>query len=443
MSDTPKWQGYLVTGTVDKQRLIADLDACFAGGEINGIVIEPARIFSATGSTRKKVQVWNANRTHVTRDVSCVQPEYQNTDAWVLQWQGDPDVFRIAGGYQADVRHSSETTVVISSTVGGGEFGAPTEEIPLFADEQVVSGSYLDGGASCDEVLRSINGVGGPVLRIYSTLGALIGNHPELNRVVINVGGEGINFCPDIVDPEQVECLPPLDGSCGPISGTVVCPGEPDVKAGFKDTFSSSTGSPGGFRPATPTTVQSSLSNSQLYGNCQYRRDESGWVLVVDGAHKNAQCNPPGSQGYLGQVRTVLASAIELEVPWMIRNPYFNEGDKYWVMPSGIIIDADHSTLFERLPYAQFTGKLSQPLLPLPNGRYRVQFQYECDAELKYSIYSPRLGAAVYQSSVFPDTDPNVLGDYFDLTADAITVEFETTGVARVTEVGIIPWRLT
>jgi hypothetical protein len=95
----------------------------------------------------------------------------------------------------------------------------------------------MDGGINCDNVLRSINGVSGPTLHIYSDSGVTIGNHTALNRIVIAVKGEGLNFCPDVSPAEQVPCPPTTGVNCGPAAGVATaCPGAPDSKAGFLST---------------------------------------------------------------------------------------------------------------------------------------------------------------------------------------------------------------
>lgn len=443
MSDfTPKWQGYIVTGVVDTARLRADLDACFAGGEISGLVVEPGRIFSAAGGVRKRVEVWNANRTKLKADSECQQPDTGSSEPYVQNYAGNPDVLRIAGGYQVGIRHNGDQSIIVRANPGGGELGAPQGEIPLYPGEDIIVGSsFLDGGRDCGTVLRTINGVPGPTLQIYSDSGVLIGNHPELNRIVISVNGEGLNFCPDVSVPEQVECLGSTGQNCGPAGGVVVnCPGEPDSKSGFKTTGS---GSSGTSTNPTPTVGSSqSTSYQQLYGTCQFERTQDGWVQKVNNANFNAHCVPPTTSGYVGQQRTITAVPDNIVSPGYIRNQLFNDGDDHWQLPVGsILVSAENSAKFGNLPYVEFTGVVSQPLVTVPAGRYRLQFEFEVTSHMNIKVFSPRDGITLYEGGLDPQSNIHAFTEFFETPADDITVEFASTSVARITEISLVPWQ--
>jgi hypothetical protein len=442
---TPKWQGYVVTGIVDRAKLQSDIDACFAGGEMAGLIVEPARIFSAAGGVRKRVEVWNANRTKVKVDSECKSPDVGNTEAYVRNYVGTPDVLRVAGGYQVGLRHNGDSTIIVRANPSGGELGAPTEEIPLFPGESsVIGASFMDGGINCDNVLRSINGVSGPTLHIYSDSGVTIGNHTALNRIVIAVKGEGLNFCPDVSPAEQVPCPPSTGVNCGPAAGVATaCPGAPDSKAGFLST----TATGGGSTPPATTTPTSNagdtVSYQRLYGTCQFERTQAGWVQKVNNAAFNAHCVSPTSSGYIGQVRTLTAAPDSVPIPGYVRNPLFNNGSTYWQLPAvATITSAEASTLFGRLPYIEFTGTLKQPLITIPAGRYRLQMQYSLTAIMSYKIHSPRDGITLLESDVDPQLEFRLLTEFFDTPADDITIEFTSSAGAKITDIALIPWQV-
>ena len=55
--------------------------------------------------------------------------------------------------------------------------------------------NLLSGGLQCNEVLRSINGMGGPFFNILAGLGVSIVPEPDLHKVKVDVNMFGLSVC--------------------------------------------------------------------------------------------------------------------------------------------------------------------------------------------------------------------------------------------------------
>lgn len=447
MSEVPaKWQGYVVTGVVNKQQLEQDLANCFNETEIQRLDIEPARIFSAVGLTKKTIEVWNQNRTFVRSDQDCMNSNPVNTNEYIRQFSGQSDSFRIAGGYQTNVINLISGGVLISSALGGGELGVPLDELPLYEGESNWNDQdHLDGGLSCNSVLRTVNGVPGPNLEIRSDQGVLVGNHPQLHRVVINVNGDGLNFCPESTEPSIVECLDPSKEFCGPTNPDLVfCPGEPDNKAGFKLVSGSNMDLPILSENILKTKPkQIFMSSVDIYGNCRYSKSKEGWNLIENNAAFNCECQEPKTQGYLGQLRLVSAKPLPVEQPLIVRNPYFIEDLDYWnvIAVSHNVVSDEQSVLFDGLPYLEmYQGTLSQPTIPVENKKYRIQFRCKSTEATKFDVIDMATGNSLITGEILPCDDETINSDFFKFPKTVVRIDFHTSGQFCVTEIGLIEW---
>ena len=199
--DEPLWSGYLVTGD------LSFLDTFLSGdGEIlpgdDQVTVEPAEIINLAASFITSLSVANADRTRTTAPENCDEISWPYpvggifiNDRCVI---GSVVVFK--PGYNAVVRqNASNNAIVIAALVGAGE-GEPCDEQKLLSVEEPPSGStLLAGGPRCNEVLRSINGIGGPILRILSDLGANIIPLPDENKLGVYMDMTGLAICYDSV----------------------------------------------------------------------------------------------------------------------------------------------------------------------------------------------------------------------------------------------------
>ena len=215
----PFWSGYLITGDMDLIAAdIADGDSITAAVSTTPAqgFVEPALIQSLAGSGAGVISVGLANtdRTRVIFDEADVcYPERP-------QWDFDTDCgtdsegrrisctyeytrcltgdIRFQPGYNMSIAANPTTnTILFSPIVGAGE-GEPCEEVKLFPSETGpidAANGLLEGGPLCNELLRSFNGHGGPLLQLRAGTGVVITADPDNNKVVIDLNLNNLDLC--------------------------------------------------------------------------------------------------------------------------------------------------------------------------------------------------------------------------------------------------------
>jgi hypothetical protein len=437
---SPKWQGYLTLGDIDVAALLSGgLKACFAGENLPSLPVEPGRVFSAAGLVRKKVEVWNQQRTRFRGDEYCLgQLPENDSQEYLLQYAGQPEHLRISGGYQMSVTQGGATIITLRSAVGGGELGSPLSEIPLSDTELPPNDrTYLDGGLDCSEVLRSINGVGGPNLQISSLQGVLVEPHPSLTRIVIDVNGESINYCPPADAAVQVDCVPARLGECGPINdANEPCPGVPNKRGGY--VFSSTdplnpdyTGdSPPGDEPSLP-----------LYGFCDYQRGPNNWELIGSDLAPNCDCSPPTVYGYTGQQLRSPGVPLAVDPMFLVRNPYFTLGLTNWIatgnVNTGTLPELDYMSGVSLLGSAT----IEQSYLRIAQAdRYSLQARYAVTGSATYQVINHRTNQVMIAGD-FNSSQSRLRTDFTQLATGDYKLVISSSGTLMITEVGLIRWQ--
>lgn len=201
-SVSPKWSGFLATGRLDAaDNILADgesLTSVHAGvylfvysasNSANGPIIfaeglqptiEPARIQSLQRSYARTITVINRGRTLTATPEGCGNdwPEDVYTaKQQPLHFAGEftSGIIRLVEGYNCRIRQSPATNAFeINGDVGGG-LGEPCEELPLYDGEPALGGSsYLSGGIKCSDIIKTINGVAGPYVRVLGGAGLTV-----------------------------------------------------------------------------------------------------------------------------------------------------------------------------------------------------------------------------------------------------------------------------
>lgn len=197
--DDPLWAGYLVTGD------LTYLDAFLSGdGEVTAgdviVAVEPVTIINLAASYVTSLSLANADRTRNESPDDCPEAEwpYPVGAVFINRRCIVGETIVIKPGFNASVRQNeADNSITIGAVVGGGE-GQPCDEVPLFDAEESPDGSnLLAGGPRCNEVVRSLNGVGGPIIRVTSSHGANIIALPEENKLVIDLNMSGLSICYD------------------------------------------------------------------------------------------------------------------------------------------------------------------------------------------------------------------------------------------------------
>lgn len=190
----PAWSGYLVVG--DLAPLLAVLaDASFAAG---AVPVEPGLETSLDQSAVDVVSIANDDHTRATAPDGC--PDY----VWPLALKATYVSARCAvapgglrrltfrAGYNLDIRQNdAQGEIVFTPRVGAGS-GQPCGEIPLTADDGPPTGSSLfSGGPACGELIRSIQGIGGPDVQITGGQGVAVSADAKTATITITIGSAG------------------------------------------------------------------------------------------------------------------------------------------------------------------------------------------------------------------------------------------------------------
>lgn len=210
--EEPLWSGFIVTGKISALEALLPLDGVVTRTDTDDGLIEPALIQSMVASYVDSLNVANNDRTRVTAPEGCppVTWDYPTNIIFIRDTCIRGDV-RFQEGFNTLITQNNfDNSVVIAPSLGAGA-GLPCETVPLFDGETPpitgVDSSLLEGGATCGDILRSINGKPGRVLEILAQQGVVITPIPASNKLVINVDMTGLALCYDSDVSEVSESL--------------------------------------------------------------------------------------------------------------------------------------------------------------------------------------------------------------------------------------------
>jgi hypothetical protein len=181
----PLWEGFLVTGP------LADLAACIAPGQTITFsaadrVLEPGRLQSLVRSYVRSVNLGNLSRVQVLPPVGDAYSECSDsisaTDRYVVVnarcMQGN---LKVREGYNCRIKQIDRTNELrIGAEKNAGtpldaeqcQYGG---ELPLYPSEPLPADSkFFSGGPACNELITTINGVGGPNVNILNGTGVTV-----------------------------------------------------------------------------------------------------------------------------------------------------------------------------------------------------------------------------------------------------------------------------
>ena len=189
-------EGWLTTGR------LANLASVLADGEYlrraDGMVwLEPAQIQSLYRGYVRSLNLANVDRTRATPPEGCGSVNAGAREIYInTQCMAGP--VRLKPGYNCDIRQNNiENSLTILGVIGGGQ-GEPCDEIPLFAGEEPPAGSkLLSGGPACNEVVKTIGGIPGPIVRFIDGLGVRVtASEEDPHTVVVDINLHGLAVCP-------------------------------------------------------------------------------------------------------------------------------------------------------------------------------------------------------------------------------------------------------
>lgn len=200
----PLWSGFVVTGDPAAAAALLPAD----GSVLFSAPVEPALVQNLAGTLVTRLALANDDRTRSAAPDGCPPVVYPYPTG-VVYVHADclvgPVVVR--AGYNAVVRQNTgDNAVTVAAYVGAGE-GEPCGTVPLFPGESPPAGSDLvEGGPRCNQTLRSVNGVGGPLLTIAAGPGVTVTGVPEDNRLIVDVGLAGLAVRLDGVSHRSESC---------------------------------------------------------------------------------------------------------------------------------------------------------------------------------------------------------------------------------------------
>lgn len=189
----PVWLGYLSIGQV------VALAEATAGGPLvddDGITkVEPATIQSLIGRLVTAVRTGNAPRHVASAPAGC--------PGWAAEWplssyagSGFDQIIPYGSELLSDIEmfegsncaievRERDNQVIIGAAVGAGS-GEPCNELPLFSSEAPPDGGLLlTGGPGCSQVVQSINGITGRVIKVTPGPGITVGLGPTPHSLII------------------------------------------------------------------------------------------------------------------------------------------------------------------------------------------------------------------------------------------------------------------
>jgi hypothetical protein len=194
----PLWSGFLVTGYFDN--LLAVLTGNGSLTRTIGGLLEPALVRNTANSYVASLNLVNQDRTRVTAPDGCppiespfpVSPTGLYVNARCLQ--GD---VRFIAGYNCALRQEDfNNAIIFGAAVGAGAGQVCNDPPVIFPGEIPPDGSsLLEGGSLCNEVIRSINGVGGKFSSLLSGPGVNIQAVPAQSKVIVNVNMSQLAIC--------------------------------------------------------------------------------------------------------------------------------------------------------------------------------------------------------------------------------------------------------
>lgn len=222
-----EWHGFLVTGKIAATMAVIDgcaVNSCPSDEDTHfticetsyDIPVEPSLIQNLASSYVRTINVANAERTRSESATECkdycwpfpLLSHYVNCDCVIGN-------IRFKEGYNACITQDDiNNTITIGACLGGGQ-GEPCTEVKIFADEAAAEGrTTLDGSLKCDEVVRTINGIGQRFFEILGGPGVLVTSVPEEHKIIVDVNLQTLALCADFRDQSSLSSESSSFGPC-------------------------------------------------------------------------------------------------------------------------------------------------------------------------------------------------------------------------------------
>lgn len=167
------WYGFAVLGSIPDLIAWAETEGpVFLTAEQH--TVEPGAIQNLDKTYVRSANLANKERTLVT-DIPG-EPKPIHVNAQCIQGP-----LRFVPGYNCRIDYDlPRNGLVIGAVVGAGD-GEPCDEVIMYAGETSPDGGeLLSGGPRCTDIIKTVNGVGGPRLSLRGTKGIAIVRDPDI-----------------------------------------------------------------------------------------------------------------------------------------------------------------------------------------------------------------------------------------------------------------------
>ena len=225
--DSPAWEGFLVTGDLTAlSGLIPNSTTVTVVA--GGCVLEPARIQNIDQSFIQTLNLANAQRLRTEPTPACTTAGTASNDGFipipgtpVINSTCNTGAIILQEGYNCYITQNSVANKISINAIAGSGAGDPcNDEVPRYPGELIPSNSALyTGGPSCFDLVRSINGITGNIVRLTSGYGVSISAPPaQPHTLVVDVSLRDLTICA----PPPIDIGNPPPGAPGgqPPGGT-------------------------------------------------------------------------------------------------------------------------------------------------------------------------------------------------------------------------------
>jgi hypothetical protein len=199
-SANENWEGFLVTGPLTAlAELLAPGDTLSFPSAAR--ILEPARIQSLVRTYLRSISVGNYSRITVKQDEECAEsyapPPAERTV--VVNAENLQGPLELKEGYNCRILQTDyDRRLQVGAQRGAGkppdgELCANGSQLPLYVGEPLADDSkFFSGGPACDEVILTINGVGGSNVNIITGAGLKLTTYPQMHTITVEVNDNNL-----------------------------------------------------------------------------------------------------------------------------------------------------------------------------------------------------------------------------------------------------------
>jgi hypothetical protein len=189
-------EAWLTTGLMDELAAVLPAGRFLRRADAS-IWVEPGRVQNLNQGFMRSANLANEPRTMATSPDICSSASVDLDEEFVVNAQCLAGVIKWKEGYNNVIdQNDSENSLQIGGELGRGA-GQPCDEIALYEGETAPEGSdLLTGGPSCNDIIKTINGVGGRHMRFLSGLGVNItASDTDPHELIVDVNLHGLAIC--------------------------------------------------------------------------------------------------------------------------------------------------------------------------------------------------------------------------------------------------------